>query len=575
MLTRAQAKAGITSRIEAFLQERRISLEIVGFEEKRQVILQNQIDLLNNEAKVLNQELASIGVSAKRRSEISLILLGILNRQKLLTSEIIKSKTAVVGLRDAFSQVLNIVSAAAGELVKFFQAIDLNKVAQLIGGFKRLFEGLKQIKGADGVGGFLRQLSDVFKLQRKEAGGGLLGTIAGIADVITKAIPVIGAFVEFGIQVGKALKQIFPNFSKVFIAGLITGNPFLLIIGGLRNAAIKMANDIRKQIKRITEDFKSGATELGATITDLEAQRARTFELERKKGGKGSARKLRAEIEAELQELRKQQKEILEGFQFDLGLRRIGAGFQSFARDVQKALKTVQEFLGAGGTLAQASEFLSLVLRDLRDTLTGDVRDAQVEVLERARDLIDLERAREELIKENEQRIRDILSEGLVERDLTVAQRKARSLAEQTDEFAKQLIELEQQIELSEALLAVERSIVDASIDLQDAEVIRGELLRLNVLTRQQEVELIQQQAEILAGITEDAGRFFLSEDLFRRLTDAGIFAGIGPRETNIIINFPLTGPGTLTQSQEELLQELLEDIFNTNPEKFGGSSPV
>jgi hypothetical protein len=288
----------------------------------------------------------------------------------------------------------------------------------------------------------------IAQYQQGSKQGGVLGGIGSllssgpVSDLLQK-IPVVGAFVPL---IGGALS---------FIGGLFTA------------AAKRIAEKIQKETQAILQGFKDGQTNLTQTISALQAERASAIsQLSGQKGGQDQLDKILPEIDKQIKELQQQADQIKKDFESQLTVLRLHSEeLGNFLKQWQDINKQVKDYLGAGGSVAKANEFLKLSLQKLRQGAVDELNSGEKDAIDDALQLNDLLEQRIKLIDEEKKAEFDIINKDAVERRQSNAVEAGRELQQKRDEFNKQLADLDSQISLETVKVAKEREVFNLATD--------------------------------------------------------------------------------------------------------------
>jgi exonuclease VII small subunit len=172
----------------------------------------------------------------------------------------------------------------------------------------------------DAVAGLAGAIMDTiakFKQGKKEGGiaGGIGAILASgpLSDMLS-SIPVVGGFVK---PIGAILS----------------------IIGGLfKAAARRIAERMKREFDDIVKSYNNGQTGLAQAIKELEAKRAEAIrKLSGKKGGKEELDKLLPAFDDQIQSLKKQQKQVIENFEQQLDIIRLGnESLENFLKKLER-----------------------------------------------------------------------------------------------------------------------------------------------------------------------------------------------------------------------------------------------
>jgi hypothetical protein len=293
---------------------------------------------------------------------------------------------------------------------------------------------------------------------------------------------------------------------------LSTIGGFVSSIGGAISGLFrKAARDIARQIKRTFDEiilaYREGSATLGQTIEQLEAERTEAIRrLSRKKGGRDELKKLLPQFDQALASLRSQQQAIFERFDEQLDLLRTGEAFRDVAADVREVVRQFRAYVDAGGNLARANEFLSRSLEQIRADSATALAEGEARAIEDALRLNTLLQEREELLAGAAEEERRIRSRGVLERQLTTGQEKARELEAARRERDERLAALDQEIRLQQLKVDAEAGVFDLA---RDRVALETRLLELKAAEFDREAAQLAALRDIVAGIVPTAAGLF------------------------------------------------------------------
>ncbi len=254
------------------------------------------------------------------------------------------------------------------------------------------------------------------------------------------------------------------------LAGAITsavGSIFSTIGSLFTRAARKLADQIKRDIQAIMNQYQLGTITLAETITKLEAERAKAIrELSGKKGGKKELDKILPDLDNQIAQLKKQAKEIQQAFEFELGKLTLHSQELEQLADQWHAInQQVKEYIGAGGDAAKAAEFLQLKLRDIKEQAQKDLREGEQEAIKDVLHLNDLLQERIDLVNEFKAREFDLLNADSIERRQAGSITRGQELARLREEHNKRLSELDSEITVLSRKVQLEGTVFNLQKD--------------------------------------------------------------------------------------------------------------
>ncbi|MBI3406378.1 MAG: hypothetical protein HY046_13065, partial [Acidobacteria bacterium] len=257
--------------------------------------------------------------------------------------------------------------------------------------------------------------------------------------------------------------------------------------------------EIRQNFEQITAAYREGSLTLSQAIQRIEAQRADAIrQLSGKKGGRKELDKLLPQFDAALADLRARQQAIFEQFDSQLDLLRVGEAFRDVAGQVRDVVRQYRTYVDAGGDLANANEFLSRSLEQIRSDASLALAEGEQQAIEDALHLNDLLRERAQLLSDSAEEERKIRSRGVLERQRTVAQDKSSELEEARRKRDERLAELDQDIQLAQLKVDSEARVFNLASERVTLET---RLLELRAAEFDREAAQLAVLRDVVAGI--------------------------------------------------------------------------
>jgi hypothetical protein len=418
------------------------------------VTRQRQNDLDNDKLKKANDDLIRATEKLRQAQLRNLFSIQVTEREMLELS---------AAVNEATEAQIKATEAAEGSKQKgFLEALTGLNIGALQD------EYLARRKAIDGVDAQLTAMDKVAIGATIAAAA--LQTIQGVVSAIQQG------YAQGGVLggIGAGATAVAPLISAVSpIAGAVVGaiGAGLSVIGGLfTRAARKLAEQLKRDISNIMNQFQLGNITLIQTISRLEAARAKAIrELSGKKGGKKELDKILPELDNQIAQLQKQAADIKDAFDFDLGkLRLHSEELEDLADDWHAINQQVKEYIGAGGDAAKAAEFLQLKLRNIKEQATRDLREGEQDAIKDVLRLNDLLQQRIDLVKEFKAREFDLINGDSIERRQSGAISRGQELARLREEHEKQLADLDQEITVLTKKVELEGQVFDINKDIAD-----------------------------------------------------------------------------------------------------------
>lgn len=459
-------------------------------------------------------------------------------------SEAVKDATPQGKANTPTRDTQNVYSTVFGDQIQSFD--DLKEhMSSFSGAVDVAATAMKNLPGI--IGGIVQSFKS----------GGVAGGIGSIMSTVGSFIPgPVGAVLQIG---GGILSA---------ISGMFTA------------AARRIAEQIKKDIKRITDEYQLGQLGLAQTIQQLQQKRDEAVRrLSGKKGGKDELNKLLDQLDPEIAQLQKQQKDIFHNFEDQLTQLRVhDSELQGFLKTWMDINKQVKEYIDAGGSMAKAQEFLSLQLQQIRDDANKNLRDGEQQAIKDAIQLNDLLKQRQNLIDNFNKQKFDLVNADAIERRGAGAVSRGLQLAQAQKDFQSQLDDLNTQIDLQTKTVEKERQVFQIATDITE---LHQEDNALTLASLDDQISKWQQMKEIVGsiitdpatGLTKVLGSFLTSLGLPTSASTAGttnqqplppdLQAAINQLNQYREANPSLAGIGVLT---EQALQQKVIDLY----QKYG-----
>lgn len=336
--------------------------------------------------------------------------------------------------------------------------------------------------------------------------GGTLGAVGG---------GILGGAAGLGAAVGLGFVGLSAATLAIPIVGAIIGGA-LLTIGILHKRALeetkKIADAQQKEFTGTINAFNAGEETLITTLTQAGAQRDATIsQLAGRTGGWDQLNQILPQMDQQIAELKKEQDDLLKGFNTDLGTLRFATSIQSTIQSITDLNKKIQDFTNAGGSANEAAEYLARSLAAIQVSNNTDLINAQQSVVGLMLQQLDLEKQRQTIIDSEANQEQQIANEGVIDRTRSQAQ----------DEAA-QILALRQQRDLS---------LQDNTNQLNSVQAQIGGQAQLFNLTSDRN-DLLQKQVDLQTQLTAQT-----TEQVQQELLLATALANIKPGGTQVDLN--------------------------------------
>lgn len=310
--------------------------------------------------------------------------------------------------------------------------------------------------------------------QGKESGG-LLGGIGAVGAQFG-AIPVIGPYVQ-------AISGALSFIGQLFV-----------------NSAKKTAEEVKKNFQRIMDSYSAGNTTLVDTISQLEAARVDAItRLSGKKNGKTELEKILPDIEKEIANLKRQQRDLIDSFESQLdGLRMQSDSLAQIRQQWVEINKQVRDYLNAGGDANKAAEYLSLSLDKIKQQAIEELEGAEQEAIQAVLRLNDLLKQRNQLIEDFKKKEFDLINASALERRLPGSLARGKELEQLRREHLEQLANLESEISGAQRRVDKEAQIFTLT---NETATLRRRDEELTLLALDRQLARIMEMKNLVAGM--------------------------------------------------------------------------
>jgi hypothetical protein len=284
------------------------------------------------------------------------------------------------------------------------------------------------------------------------------------------------------------------------IGGAVLG----MISGLFTRAAKRIAEEIKKSVESTIKSYQNGTSTLQDTIAKLEAERQDAIRrLSGKKGGQDQLNNLLPQIDDELTQLKKQQKDIFDNFEKTLEQARLWT--QNHADVLANALKTwqdinkqVTDYLNAGGDAAKAAEMLSINLAKLKEDAATNLSEGEQTAINDMTQLNDLLQQRVQLVEDFKKQEFDLINGDSIEKRGSKAIENATALNKARDEYNAKLSDVDSQINLATKKVDLEKQVYDIA---SDTAALKARSAQLELDTLQKELEKLKEYKALYQSI--------------------------------------------------------------------------
>lgn len=324
---------------------------------------------------------------------------------------------------------------------------------------------------AGGIGDFMDSLKQNFKDLFSGDMGKMGQGASGIASQASSIAGGVGGLINAASGQGGPFKAGMQGLSSGMSLGANFG-PWGALIGGgaglitgifsgkaekqaeqLAQKIVAMFNAVQTEIQNGTQTLSQGILQQISTIETAVSQ------LSGKKGGRQQLENILPQMEQQLQQLQQQQQQTIKQMDQNLDVINTPIPYQSTLQQVQQIIDTYQQYIQAGGNVANANEFLRQSFVNLVQNGMNELNQDEQSAIQNALNYNDLLLQRQNLISNTNQQIQNIMSQGVAVRQMPEGVSKAQQI-EQVEQGAQvQLDQMNQQIAVSGYQLQVQQQI--------------------------------------------------------------------------------------------------------------------
>lgn len=322
------------------------------------------------------------------------------------------------------------------------------------------------VKGGKGFGDNLEKFTTSLSGAVKSVGSfvaAMTQSVGGAQGAFAGGVSGVG----LGGDVGGAVGKLFGLGAMAGPIGAVVGGIGGAIFGGIIGAKKKQTEKIAQQMEQnfqaIVAQFQLQQQTLSQTIQQLIAQRDATIAaLSHQKGGQDQLNQILPQMNNEITQLQSQQAQVLQQMAEQLDILRSPLQFQGYMQTLQQILDQYKQFSGAASSaqqLADANNFLALSLQNFAQTSTQDLQQSELQAIQDAIQLNDLLTQRAQLLTDTNTQEYQIMSQGLVGRQLTFGQTKMDQMQVLEQQRNLQLQQIDEQIALAQYKVNAESQI--------------------------------------------------------------------------------------------------------------------
>lgn len=410
------------------------------------------------------------------------------------TSELQRSKDSLSGFAKDADQAFfggNITNAIND--IKSDGTRDMKATIEDIG--KAAADGIKNLGAA------------VQQYQQARQQGGTLGGVGsllseGPTGKLIGAIPVAGPIIN---AIGAGLELIGDMFTS---------------------KARQIARSVERELSNINFQFSLSGN-LTQYIQALEAERQKAIaELSGTKGGDKELKKILDDLDKQLMQAKVQAQELQIQFDHSLNvLKEQNQELGQFLGTLQQIRDEANKALAAGSPKALVQQFVNLSLLQQQKQAQDEYLQGEQKAIQDAIQLNDLMQQRVSLIKQEKMSEFELATQGAIERQVPAAIKIGQQLAQQREQFQKQLADLNNQIKLTQDRVNGEKQIYSIAADISSLHRQDEELQNYFL---DEELQKLNTARIIMEGIVATGnGKLGLSQQLEELL-------GLGPNALQV-----------------------------------------
>lgn len=293
---------------------------------------------------------------------------------------------------------------------------------------------------------------------------GTVGTVMGSQTAASGAVGGIFSGAQTGMMLGGPIGA---------AVGAVAGGVFGGLIGAKRQALAQDITKVKAQLQGILDSLQAGTITLGDAINTLRKERQSAISM--LAGDKGSKKDPTAvtgaitAIDQEIQKLVDEQKQVLDDMTQQIQMLSQPTAFQPIVQQLDDIIKKYQQFASAaaGNTaeVAAAQTYLNLALQQYSTTISNQLSQANAQAVQDALHLLDLEKQRYDLIQNEAKQEYDIMTQGVLTRQRGTAAVKGQEIAQLRYQRDQQLIQMNEEIAVSQEKVAAETKMFGLASD--------------------------------------------------------------------------------------------------------------
>ena len=210
----------------------------------------------------------------------------------------------------------------------------------------------------------------------------------------------------------------------------------------------KMVQQIKNSVNGIVEAVTAGDQTVSQGIAGLMQQRQDAInQLSGAKGGKQELQDLLPQIGQQMAQLQGQAKQVKDAFNEAFSVSTMPAALQSYTQQIEDLNKQVNDYVNAGGSAAEATQFLNAQLESMKSDIGTQLLTSEQQTIQQLQQEIQLQKQKQDIISQEAQQEQSLLNQGVASRSRSKSQETAQSI--QADRVARdtQLQQVNQQMQ--------------------------------------------------------------------------------------------------------------------------------
>ena len=356
-----------------------------------------------------------------------------------------------------------------------------------------------------------------------------------------------------GASVGSEIGGMLPIPGGQLIGAAI-GGIIGIFTGEARKKTDQLAKSIEASFNAVMTEISAGTMTLGAGITTQASTiREAVQSLSGQKGGSADLQQILPQMEQQLQQLQQQQEQVTSSFDKQLSILNAPAAYQQTISSINQIIQTYQQYVQAGGNVANANQFLQQSFQQLVQQGLQSLNSSEQDAINNALQYNDLLLQQQQLANNTAMQIQQIMSGGVSQRQMPEWMAKAAQLQDLQQNSQIQMDQLNEEIAVSQHKLQNEQQIFDLATT-------RVGLESQLIILQNSQTDLQTQQVQALEA-TVAAFQAGIPTNMGTALTQLGLGSAYTPwtGEATAKPTPPIpTGIATVDQTNEAIYQQAL-----------------